>query len=331
MLIDFNAHSRAQALFEKIKTSADAVAILTEMTSGKMPAEELEFVDFKSGAAARKDQHDALRELWAKCLSCYANSDGGVVIFGIEAPKGKAERIAPVEDIEDLVQRLKELVPRLTEPPVQRVEIEKYYNPPGSRSGFVVCLIPPSPWRPHQVRTNGQPGLFYVRATDNCIPCNHATLRALFNPQSIANIRIIYRLRVVAGQLSQTSKLILICRLHNLGPASASEVFVLAELPEHVRPQFNHLLWDDSASSRRGHSVLAKRAIHPTEIVDILTCEIAQFEDQVDLEKLPPIEQLKFSIWAKDQLSLAFNVELDAQHMSFDKEIGVDPLPTAST
>ena len=38
------------------------------------------------------DEH--LLELWAKALSGFANGDGGVLIFGINAPQGTAKGVS---------------------------------------------------------------------------------------------------------------------------------------------------------------------------------------------------------------------------------------------
>lgn len=232
--MDPNAPYRAKLLFEQIKASAEPFAFLKGMVGHETLAEEREFVDFKSGYSAREDGKDELRTSWAKWLSCFANSDGGVVIFGIDAPKGTAKKVVLVSDAEALLKQLKEWLPTSTEPPVLRVEIERYTESHISTAGFVVCLIPPSPWRPHQVRSGGQPGLFHIRVSDNCAPCNHSTLRALFQPQLVSRFEV--RLRWYHWHQEpdyQGRKAFWIhCWLNNSGPATADDVVILF----HVNP-----------------------------------------------------------------------------------------------
>jgi hypothetical protein len=192
--METNQPSRAKAFFEEIKSPEKGAKFLRELVGTETPMFESEFLDFKGGQNIDIGGDDLLK-LWAKNLSCFANSDGGVLIFGIDAPQGAAKNLSLVQDAAKLHERLKSLIPRVTEPPVQRVEIEVYTEPSDTKTGFVVCYIPASPWRPHQVRLGGQPDQFYIRAADNCIPCNHSTLRALFAPQFISELEIYYAVR----------------------------------------------------------------------------------------------------------------------------------------
>jgi hypothetical protein len=184
--MDANRPSRAKAFFHSIKSSEDGASFLKALVGSEAPTFETEFLDFKGGHGLMADNGklEELKKLWAKSLSCFANSEGGVLVFGVDAPQGAARSLSPVQDIGELHKKLRGWLPALTEPPVQGVEIDVYPDAPGSAGGFVVCLIPASPWRPHQIRVGGQPGQFYVRAADNCIPCNQSTLRALFAPSS---------------------------------------------------------------------------------------------------------------------------------------------------
>lgn len=167
-----NAPSRAKSFFNEIKSSGNGSEFLSRLIDRETPAYESEFLDFKGGRMADKAELKKLQKEWAKCLSCFANSDGGVILFGFHAPNNKPESLQLVEDMDGLVQNLNNWLPRFTEPPVQRVEIERFAYPVGSSAGFVVCFIPSSPWRPHQTKSSEDPDHFYIRAADNCIPCS---------------------------------------------------------------------------------------------------------------------------------------------------------------
>ena len=61
-----------------------------------------------------------------------------------------------------------ELHHQATDPPVLNVEIESYPDPGASGAGFVVCLVPESPFRPHRAEhVTNKP--YYIRAGDDFV------------------------------------------------------------------------------------------------------------------------------------------------------------------
>jgi hypothetical protein len=266
--------SRAKAYFDEIRRSGDGADFLKKLVGLETPTYESEFLEFKG--AFKLDLGDGLLELWAKNLSGFANSDGGVLIFGIDAPKGAARNLSLAQDLNKLSEKLKNTLPRIIEPPVQRVEIESYPESPGSNKGFVVCHIPSSPWRPHQVRTGGQPGLFYIRASDNCIPCNHATLRTLFAPQLISVIEILYRIKEGFDPFDGPGFLMVECILANKGPATARDVFVRVRCSNPVEPRFDHGIWEEAETGGTGKALICKQSIHPEEQMPLCRLSIGK-------------------------------------------------------
>jgi hypothetical protein len=302
-LMDSIRPTRAQAYFEQIKS--EGVRFLIKLVGSPTSTMESEFLEFK-GAQQLDPRAGDLPEIWAKCLSCFANSDGGVLIFGIHAPKGAAKSLSLVQDLAGFRDRLKELLPRITEPPVLRVEIETYREPEGSGTGFVVCHIPPSPWRPHQVRSEGQPGQFYIRATDNCIPCNHATLRALFAPERVAVMEIRYRTYIRPNHPYKGQLVGLACWLNNKGPATAIEPFFQYKAPVNQQAAFDHGLWEETPTAHEAKALLCKRSIHPGETVQVFSVPLGVI-DSPGVRNFG-CDQFTFrvSVSARDQLPINF-------------------------
>lgn len=310
--MDIVRPTRAKAYFDHIKSLPKPAEFLMGLIKSETPTFESEFLEFK-GAHQIDPKSGDLTELWAKCLSCFANSDGGVLIFGIDAPKGAAKSLSLTQDILALRDRLKELVPTVTEPPVQRVEIEMYPGSEGSKSGFVVCHIPPSPWRPHQIRSQGQPGQFYIRATDNCIPCNHATLRSLFAPERVAVFEISYRTFTRRDDVLRRTDVMLATWLDNVGLVTASEVFVLCTFPFNHPPGVDSRLWEEAPTAREGKGILCKRSLHPGEKVQIFTVNLASTSDYTTKKPLKDEFTFRFSISARDQLPTSFELTVQLE------------------
>ena|SRR5258706_716145 len=306
------APSRARAYFERIRASGNGAKFLAELAVSETTTFESEFVDFKGGhdLIADGEKLKSLQELWAKNLSCFANSEGGVLIFGIHAPKGAANSVSLVQDVETLSGKLKNWLPVFTEPPVQGVEIDVYSDPGGPNKGFVVCFIPASPWRPHQVRNNGQPGPFYIRASDNCIPCSQSTLRALFAPNLIANLEVLYRVSIRSVDRDQRNHPVFVdAWLFNAGPATASEVFVRFRGPEGLpAPDIQKLMWGEAASGWPGQALLAKRSIHPKEVIPLFNAEIGRRDSAGKNLFWRPKFEFEFVVSARDQTPLHYGI-----------------------
>jgi hypothetical protein len=309
-----NRPSRAKAFFDEIKLPEHGPTFLEQLTKSEGATFESEFLEFKGGHEIKTDG-EGLLQLWAKNLSCFANSDGGVLIFGIHAPKGVAKSLSLVQDLGALCERLKNLLPRITEPPVQRVEIEAFPVSPGSNAGFVVCFIPPSPWRPHQIRVNGQPGQFYVRAADNCIPCNHATLRALFAPQFVSVMEIQYQWILRPQVVTQWKEAHLQFWIENKGPATARETFVRYKWDNFSpSPSYDGRLWEEAQTGHKGWALSCKRSIHPGERVPLASFPLGL----IDNTGSPQFQQSQsicwFSISAHNQPAVEFEIKVPMQN-----------------
>jgi hypothetical protein len=313
LLIMENAPSRAKAYFEQIRSQG--LDFLNALVGSQTPTFESEFLEFK-GAFSMDLRNDDLLELWAKNLSGFANSDGGVLIFGIDAPKGAAKSFSPVQDVMYLFHRLKNTTPTVTEPPVHRVEIEPYPDKGSPNKGFVVCHIPPSAWKPHQAKVGGQPGQFYMRVSDNHIPCNYATLRALFYPQFVSVIEISHRIILKPNNIRGCEEIALRCWIHNMGPATAREAFVMYSSNEISKSPFlNNGLWVQSPDNPK--VFMARRSIHPTE-EQLWLCDfpIGTKTDRNYFEH--STYTCRLSIFANNQDRTEFEIEISPEDVTWD-------------
>jgi hypothetical protein len=85
---------------------------------------ETEWLDFKSGEHLKDTA-----ETWSEAISSFANNQGGVLIWGIDARKDKATGIDAASDLKpvpspaNLRSRLLELLRGAAEPPVIGIEL----------------------------------------------------------------------------------------------------------------------------------------------------------------------------------------------------------------
>jgi predicted HTH transcriptional regulator len=188
--------SQAQYLFEKY-TSDGAVSLLKSLPNSPEKTFESDWLDFKSGRSKDED----IKRIWSKIIGAFANSEGGVVVWGIISKKDPATGIDAVTGLElvpdvfVLKSRLMELRHGACDPPVSNIKIEGLPISKDKPEGFVVCHIPESSMKPH--RSEFAERRFYLRIGDSSRDCNVSLLRQLFypkrNPRVEATIKSIRR------------------------------------------------------------------------------------------------------------------------------------------
>ncbi len=174
--------NRADDLF--LRLEAEGVDVLDQFISDRK-AEEL-FLDFKASAndGKRYKLHSDDRKNLSKALSGFANSEGGVVIWGVDArklPDGAdvAQGKKPIENPERFVSWLEQAISGCTVPPC-----------PGVRNivvgdGFAATLVPKSDLAPHRSVTLNN---YYIRAGSSFSPVTHDVLAGLFGRRPQAKV-----------------------------------------------------------------------------------------------------------------------------------------------
>jgi schlafen family protein len=151
--------------------------------------EEL-FLDYKRSAttlpSGRLDDED--RKNLAKAISGFANSEGGIIIWGVDCRRTTKGDIPtaplPIADPVALKTLFDGAIGGLNLPAHSGVENIALLDGTGP-SGFVVTHIPPGQGVPYQPLYPKQE--YYIRAGSNFLPTPHAVLAGLFGraPQPI--------------------------------------------------------------------------------------------------------------------------------------------------
>jgi Putative DNA-binding domain len=139
-------------------------------------------LDFKrKSKAATPVPSDDDRRNYARSLSGFANSDGGVVVWGIGAPgSGTGVRsLHPIRDPGRYAESLDSLVSRLVSPPVEGVQNLAILDEDGSGRGYVVSYVPKSEMAPHRAEAEGTKQ-YYKRYGDSFKATEHYELEYMF-------------------------------------------------------------------------------------------------------------------------------------------------------
>jgi hypothetical protein len=208
--------SQASLFFEALPAdNAAAYQQLASMVIGE-PQLEAEWIDYKSGLA----DDTAVKKHWGKALSGFANSSGGLIVWGIATRSMPGGLDAPshlelVTDAAKLEARLSQLVNTSADPPVLGVRLRRVIDPTGGgQAGLVVALIPSSDLAPH--RDEGTK-IFYVRSGDQHHPARAGLLRHLFYPQVSPVLRLSY---------AKEHDRIFMISITNSGVGTAQEAFI---------------------------------------------------------------------------------------------------------
>jgi hypothetical protein len=230
---------------------------------------------------------DELRKGWSKALSGFANTDGGVLVWGIDAPDNAPVRLSLVQDLRPFNAKLQELLRDATDPPVQSVQIELYADPQQPTKGIIVCLIPRSRWRPHQAKSSVNE--YYIRAGDNHVPASQSVLRALFYPEFRAQM-VVYWKGNTTPDPGGGKALVVTFWLENNGPGSAEDVFVLCRgerTGEFIGG--SNSVWKETVSGYPGKAAIATRPFHHTEMIPLYGCRLGSITPagEVQIESGP--------------------------------------------
>jgi hypothetical protein len=224
---------RAEDLFDRLVQQGEMAikAMIADRQS-----EEL-FLDFKrsadNGAGGKLHQDD--RQNLSKALSGFGNSEGGVIVWGVDC-RGKpntgdvAQFEVPVENPKRFKSWLEGAVSGCTVPAHSTVRHEAIEKADGK--GFVITLVPMSYLAPHQCIHDLR---YYMRAGSDFSPVPHAVLAGLFGrrPQPALIINwLVESLKFEAGRAAgdRAIRLIAQLKLHNLGLAIARDLYINLEV-----------------------------------------------------------------------------------------------------
>ena len=184
-------------------------------------AQESLWLDFKEVGPAADPKEPYLKEKLARALSGFANTEGGVLVYGIyakEAKKGEpdaAEKITPVAEPARFRASLEKLVLTLTDPVVGGVVVQDIVNP-AKDEGVVVVLVPESSGAPHRI-VSTSPEMndkYMMRTATSVVVMPHRHLADRFAARAAPALQLTARFTALNPAMVEF-------RLRNLGRGAA--------------------------------------------------------------------------------------------------------------
>lgn len=305
---------RAEDLFKKIVDQGiEAINELIETQK----SEEF-FLDFKrsSNAGSSIKLSDDDRESLARVISGFGNSEGGIVVWGIDCSKNaKGADIPhtkyPIEYPERFASLLGGAISGCTVPAHTRVE--NHFIDIGDNKGFVVTYVPKSIDMPHQIVVNGKSQYRYlIRSGSNFSNISHSILASMFGryPQP----DIMHQFLIQPPNVYEESINIyfgfLLC---NKGMGMAKDIFLHVNAHslsgENCRVRFESVgdKWDGQVIYERLFSTVSKAHVR-------LPPEGVLLPVRINLHLKPPYTddlRVEFIMGCSDAHSRRFTVEVD--------------------
>lgn len=325
--------SLARQLFDRVVAAADPVAAIRGLINPADPLFESDWIDFKGEEPARpgrtpdpRQQEKSNRRAWSEYLSAFANTGGGVVLWGIDARKMEVEgreldfagAEALVTDPLVLASKLNEWQGQATDPPLSGVQTRPYPVPEDPTRGFVLCFVPEGPFKPYQslLTENKQ---YYHRGGSSNFVMPKATLASLFYPRS----KPVFRVRASTSRqfLDRGRDVVEVqaavnVELVNDGTATAKDVTVWVRADEKgtpagptVRSNESWLVRDEGTRweiRSRGLS------IYPGQIVPLCVVEAKTTTHLAEAMPDATDTQFDLAVFCENQERQVFKLEFDA-------------------
>jgi hypothetical protein len=181
-------------------------------------------LDFKLINGPDLNQSDDKKNL-ARALSGFANSSGGLIIWGIDARKNEqgidcAIEAHEIRPLSLLLARLNELTSRAVHPPIDAVR----HKPISSRqdSGFAVTIVPESQSGPHMAKLGED--RYYKRSGDTFYKMEHFDLEDMFGRRKKPKLSLAATLIPNRGEI--------VIGLRNEGRGTAKAPYLSFVIPE---------------------------------------------------------------------------------------------------
>jgi hypothetical protein len=281
-------------------------------------SEEL-FLDFKrssdSGKGTKLSDRD--RNNFAKAISGFGNSEGGVIVWGIDCSNDLsigdvAKAKHPIVEPTRFASWLNGSVSGCTVPPHQHVQNEVIHSI-DTKEGYVISFIPKSNLCPHQTVGDSK---YFIRAGSSFMPSPHGVLAGMFGKSPRPSVYVLY-VTSPADIDEEGININFGIQIYNEGPGIARDLFI--NIIVISVPGENSKLWFEPAKEYWDGNFLFGRKLNLISKPDIRLAPEAHLQPVImRLHLKPPfVNDLSVdgSLGCQDSPTFRFKFENSAQNI----------------
>ncbi len=260
--------------------------------------------------------NDDDRKNYSKALSGFANSDSGIIIWGIGAPSsGTGERTKhPIHNVIGFAEYLDSFISRLVAPAVAEAENHIIYEEGSTTMGYVVSYIPKSLSSPHRAEADGLKH-YYMRYGESFKIAEHYELEFMFGKRSVPDLVVFWGVEITSPPNSEKGNGRTHCHLKlgvtNQGKAIAKYVCLRVryhsksyyELETKFKSDLIHFSRPHRAAKENFYMITARAlqgmVIYPGDYTNFFVFHFTFSEEELSNSRLPRFE-IYYDLFAED-------------------------------
>ena len=184
-------------------------------------------IDFKEKSnRSHASLEDADRKNLAKAISGFADSGGGVLVWGIQ---DKTLSPKPITDIQLFVSSVLELAPQVTDPVVENIDGDWIQcDASAAKDGFGLVLVPESLLPPHRVLLSfqGIKNHYYIRTGGSFVEASHTQLEDMFGRRPQPKLGLHTKVIQYGSRFGGMSNVYVVLGIENKGRGTAKAPFL---------------------------------------------------------------------------------------------------------
>lgn len=239
-------------------------------------------LEFKASGALGK-QAGKKKDI-AKEVSAFANSDGGIVIYGVEEEEHVASGLSFINGDDFTKEWIEQIINTNIQRRIKGVKIFPIRFDDKIDQTIYIVKIPASSWTPHMCKNNR----YYRRFNFESVPMEEYEVRNLFNRREKSEIQI-ENIQIQRDGFSSRGGTIMsrnyeiTCNIRNYSNSVEKNYKILLGIPSEIKRRNRHLnqFYDHSEDDMGFYSIPGNAPIFQNETITMFTVSIKIERDEI--------------------------------------------------